>query len=58
MREFIAELENVWINEKHDLSLDAPKGRRIAWMNEQADRMDPMVESPPSILDRKRELRY
>jgi hypothetical protein len=58
MREFIAELEKVWNKENHDLSPDAPKGKRIAWMKEQADRMDPIVESPPSILDRKRELRY
>ncbi len=58
MREFIAELEGVWQAENADLSPDAPKGKRIAWMKQQADRMDPTVASPPSILDRKRELSY
>jgi hypothetical protein len=56
MREFIAELERIWKAENVDLSPDAPKGKRITWMKEQADRMDPTVPSPPSILDRKGEL--
>jgi hypothetical protein len=34
----------------------APKGQRILWMKQQADRLDPMLSSPPSILDRKGEL--
>jgi len=56
MREFIAALEAVWAKEGLDLSPDAPKGKRIAWMKLQADRHDPMLPSPPSILDRKPEL--
>jgi len=56
MREFIAALEAVWTKEGLDLSPDAPKGKRIAWMKLQADRHDPMLPSPPSILDRKQEL--
>jgi len=56
MREFTAELEKAWTEANHDLSLDAPKGKRILWMREQADRIDPMRPSPPSILDRRREL--
>jgi hypothetical protein len=55
-REFIAELEKVWAREGHDLSPEAPKGQRIIWMKQQADRLDPILPSPPSILDRKREL--
>jgi hypothetical protein len=35
---------------------DEEKGQRIAWMKQQADRLDPMIPSPPSILDRKGEL--
>jgi hypothetical protein len=48
VRKFIVALEK-------DLSPDAPKGQRIIWMKQQADRLDPMLRSPLSILDRKRE---
>ena len=58
MREFISEVERIWKTENEDLSPEAPKGKRIAWMKQQADRMDPMVASPPSVLDRKKELSY
>lgn len=58
MREFIAALQRLWTEAKIDLSPESPKGQRIIWMKQQADRMDPMIESPPSILDRKRELGY
>jgi len=51
-------VKKVWADANHDLSPDAPKGKRIIWMREQADRVDPMLPSPPSILDRKRELSY
>jgi hypothetical protein len=56
MREFISVLEKVWSEGGMDLSPDSPKGRRIVRMKQQADRMDPMMTSPPSILDRKREI--
>ncbi len=56
MREFIAALEKSWAAAGHDLSSEAPKGKRIIWMRQQADRVDPVVESPPSVLDRKGEL--
>src|SRR5256885_1303829 len=56
IRTFISTLEKVWAKEGHDLSPDAPKGKRIVWMRDQADRLDPMIPSPPSILDRKVEL--
>jgi hypothetical protein len=51
-------LEKEWVRQGIDLSPEAPKGKRITWMKEQADRLDPMVSSPPSILDRKRELPF
>ena len=57
MRRFIAALEMKWKNEEIDLSRESPKGKRIIWMKEQADRLDPLAVSPPSILDRKNELR-
>jgi hypothetical protein len=56
MRDFIAALEKSWLQEGHDLSPEAQKGQRIIWMKQQADRIDPMLQGPPSILDRKREL--
>lgn len=56
MREFVFALEKVWAAEGHDLSPEAPKGQRLLWMKQQADRLDPMGTSPPSILDRKTEL--
>jgi hypothetical protein len=55
-REFVAALESLWIKEGHDLSPEASQGQRILWMKQQADRLDPMIPSPPSILDRKAEL--
>lgn len=55
-REFVAALEKVWAQEGHDLSPETPKGQRILWMKQQADRLDPMLSSPPSVLDRKCEL--
>jgi len=48
--------ERLWTQQGHDLSRGAPKQRRIIWMTQQADRLDPMLASPPSILDRKTEL--
>jgi hypothetical protein len=56
IRGFVAALERVWTQEGHDLSPEAPKGQRIAWMRQQAERLDPMVPSPPSVLDRKGEV--
>jgi hypothetical protein len=56
MRDFIAALEKLWTEDGHDLSPEAPKGQRINWMKQQADRLDPMAPCPPSILDRKGEI--
>lgn len=58
MREFITVLEKTWAEQNIDISPDSTKGRRIIWMKQQADRMDPMIPSQASILDRKRELSY
>ena len=38
IREFVTALEKVWTAEGHDISPDAPKGQRLAWMRQQADR--------------------
>jgi hypothetical protein len=54
--EFIAALEQFWKDAGIDTSAESEKGKRLAWMKLQADRLDPLVDSPSSILDRKREL--
>lgn len=56
MRNFISALERLWTQEGHDLSPETPKGQRILWMKQQADRLDPLLPCPPSIIDRKGEL--
>ena len=58
IRNFVAALENVWAKAGHDVSSESEKGQRLAWMRKQAERLDPMVPTPPSILDRKGELPY
>jgi hypothetical protein len=55
-RDFITVLEEVWAESGHDLTAESEKGKRIHWMKQQANRLDPFVDSPPSVLDRKREL--
>jgi hypothetical protein len=56
MRRFIAALEKEWKSQGIELSPESEKGQRILWMRQQADRLDPMIPSPLSILDRKSEL--
>jgi hypothetical protein len=55
-REFIAALEQSWKEAGKNLSPEADHGKRLIWMRQQADRLDPLVESPGSILDRKSEI--
>jgi hypothetical protein len=55
-REFIAALEHSWSVTGMDLSPKADFGKKLAWMRQQADRLDPLVKSPKSILDRKNEI--
>jgi len=58
IRGFILALESTWVASGVDVSDGSEKGKRLQWMREQADRLDPLLESPPSVLDRKNELRY
>jgi hypothetical protein len=55
-REFILALEQSWEVAEKNLSPEADHGKRLVWMRQQADRLDPLVESPGSILDRKSEI--
>lgn len=58
MRRFVTALEKVWRDGGIDVSPDSAKGKRLTWMRQQADRVDPMLESPPSILDKKGDISY
>ncbi len=55
-REFISALEQVWKATGKNLSPEADHSKRLVWMQQQADRLDPLVKSPASILDRKSEI--
>jgi hypothetical protein len=55
-REFISALEEYWRARGEDLSDGGERANRLIWMRQQADRLDPLVKSPASILDRKSEL--
>jgi hypothetical protein len=39
-----------------DLSPETDCGKLLTWMRQHADRLDPHIESPKSILDRKSEI--
>jgi hypothetical protein len=58
MRKFVSALEESWKGRGQDLAPGTDRGRRILWMRQQADRLDPLVvEKPASILDRQQELK-
>ena len=54
IRDFLAALAALWVSGGEDISPESPRSQRLKWMRQQADRLDPLVESPPSILDKKR----
>jgi hypothetical protein len=55
-REFIAALEQSWKEAGKNLSPETDHGKRLVWMRQQTDRLDPLVESPESIPDPKSEI--
>ncbi len=57
-REFISSLEACWQARGEDLTEGSERAIRLIWMRRQADRLDPLVKSPVSILDRKSELSW
>jgi hypothetical protein len=57
MRDFLVALEVSWVSSGEDISPESPKGQRLEWMRQQADRLDPLSDSAPSVLDRKHEIR-
>jgi hypothetical protein len=56
IREFVAALEALWSFRGEDVSESSPRGQRLKWMRQQADQLDSLVESPPSVLDRRHEI--
>jgi hypothetical protein len=56
IREYILALVDYKKEQGKELAPDTALGRWATWAFQQADRIDPLVANPPSILDRKREL--
>jgi hypothetical protein len=57
MRVFIDAYEAKLVALGSEVAPGTPDGDRLAWMRQQADRLDPLTDSPPSVLDRLGELR-
>lgn len=53
LREYIAEIEKHATSGEMPFSLDKPIAEWLKWAHDQADRLNPMTVSPPSILDEK-----
>lgn len=58
IRAFVVELEAVWSAKGEDLTDASPKRKRLDWMRQYADWLDPLAVGSPSILDRRDEVRY
>jgi hypothetical protein len=56
IREYVLAAIEVKKQAGEELGPDTPLGIWAAWALQQADRLDPLTKSPPSILDRKKEL--
>jgi hypothetical protein len=56
IREYVLALVECRRKQGKELGPDTALGRWTIWALQQADRIDPLTESPSSILDRKREL--
>lgn len=55
IREFILAVRDTSVREGQSVEPDTPMGDWIVWALQQADRLDPLTESPRSILDRRSE---
>jgi len=56
IRKYVLEVMELKKQQGEVLGPDTPLGIWVAWALQQADRFDPLTKSPPSILDRKKEL--
>ena len=53
LREYVAEIERLATAGEQSLSLEKPLAEWLKWAHDQADRLDPLAQSPASILDEK-----
>ncbi len=51
IRSYIMAIKEKAVSNGDEIHPDSDLGRRLTWANQQADRLDPLTESPPSILD-------
>lgn len=51
LREYVAEIERLATTGEQSLSLEKPFAEWLKWAHDQADRLDPLAQSPASILD-------
>lgn len=56
IREYVLALVDCKKEQGTEFGPDTALGKWMTWALQQADRIDPLIASPPSILDRKREL--
>ena len=56
IREYVLAVAEYRKEQGKELGPDTALGKWVTWALQQADRIDPLVESPASILDRKVEL--
>ncbi len=55
-RDFLAIYHNQLEKERQPIEAGSELERWLDWAEQQADRLDPLVQSPPSILDRANKL--
>jgi len=55
VRSYLAEIEQVLSKRTQPVESDSDLAKWIHWAYQQADRLDPLIKSPPSILDVKLE---
>ena len=51
LRDYIVEVESGTTTGKLSFSPEKPLNEWLKWAKDQADRLDPLTKSPPSILD-------
>ncbi len=56
IREFLVIYRNQLESEQQPIEVGSKLEKWLDWAEQQADRLDPLVQSPPSILDRANEL--
>lgn len=56
IREFLLIYRNQLQSEQQPIEVGSELEKWLDWAEQQADRLDPLVQSPPSILDRAHEL--